>query len=118
MSAALGLVFCAGLIAAWVGGRPALAVLAGALGIAAGAGKLAFDSIVQRDAPDAVWGRTFARYETRFQVVWVLAAAVPVVVPIPSVIGILVIAAACGVALVMYVGGLSAAHKASTAGGG
>ncbi|HUQ63527.1 MAG TPA: MFS transporter [Acidimicrobiales bacterium] len=118
LSASLGLVLCAGLIAAWIGGRPALALLAGALGVAAGTGKLAFDSIVQRDAPDAVWGRTFARYETRFQLVWVLAAAVPVVVPIPTVIGILVIAFGCGVALVMYVGGLGAAHKAHTAGDG
>jgi hypothetical protein len=118
LSASLALVCGAGVMSAWIGGRPALAVLGGALGIAAGTGKLAFDSIVQRDAPDAVWGRTFARYETRFQLVWVLAAAVPVVVPIPSMIGMLVIGGACGVALVMYAGGLSAAHKASTTGGG
>ena len=41
-------------------------------GVAAAAGKLAFDSIVQRDAPDAIRGRTFARFETRFQLVWVV----------------------------------------------
>ncbi|HUS62075.1 MAG TPA: hypothetical protein VMY34_07745, partial [Acidimicrobiales bacterium] len=113
----LALVFGTGVFSGWFGGRPALAALAGALGIAASTGKLAFDSIVQRDAPDAVWGRTFARYETRFQLVWVLAAAIPVVIPIPSTIGMLVIAVACGVALVTYVGGLSAAHRASTVGG-
>jgi hypothetical protein len=114
LGASLGLVLAAGLLSAWIGGRPALAILAAALGIAASTGKLAFDSIIQRDAPDAVWGRTFARYETRFQLVWVLAAAVPVVLPIPSVVGVLVISLACGVALVTYVGGISAAHKAST----
>lgn len=114
LGASLGLVFATGLLSAWIGGRPALAVLAGALGIAAGTGKLAFDSIIQRDAPDAVWGRTFARYETRFQLVWVLAAAVPVVIPIPTVVGVLVISVACGAALVTYIGGISAAHKAHT----
>jgi hypothetical protein len=117
LGASLGLVFATGLVAGWVGGRPALAILASAVGIAAGTGKVAFDSIIQRDAPDAVWGRTFASYETRFQLVWVLAAAVPVVIPIPTLVGVLVIAGACGVALVTYVGGISAAHKASAAGG-
>ncbi|MDQ6927708.1 MAG: hypothetical protein M3159_03490, partial [Actinomycetota bacterium] len=114
LGASLALVFVAGLLAAWIGGRPGLTVLATALGIAAGTGKLAFDSIVQRDAPDAVWGRTFARFETRFQLVWVLAAAIPVVIHIPSVVGMLVIAGACAAGFVGYVGGLSAAHKVSS----
>ena len=114
LGASLGLVLAAGLFSAWIGGRLALAIVAGALGIAASTGKLAFDSIIQRDAPDAVWGRTFSRYETRFQLVWVLAAAVPVVFPIPSVVGVLVISLACGAAMVTYIGGISAAHKAST----
>jgi hypothetical protein len=108
LSGSLALVIVAGLLAAWLGDWQALAILAGAVGIAAGAGKLAFDSIVQRDAPDAVQGRNFARFETRFQLVWVLAAAVPVIIPIPTVIGVLIIAAGAGVALVTYVGGLSA----------
>ena len=48
------------------------------------AGKLAFDSIVQRDAPDANRGRSFARFETRFQLVWVIGALIPVLLlPIP-----------------------------------
>ena len=40
-------------------------------------GKLAFDSIVQRDAPDANRGRSFARFETRFQIIWVVGASSP-----------------------------------------
>ena len=36
--------------------------------------KLAFDSIVQRDAPDANRGRSFAKFETRFQIIWVVGA--------------------------------------------
>ena len=96
------------------GGRPAFAALAGMVGLGAGAGKLAFDSIVQRDAPDAVRGRTFARFETRFQLVWVAGAAIPVVIPIPSRAGMLVIGLAAVTAFVLYALGLSAArHRAA-----
>ena len=98
-------------VAARFGGRPAFAVLAAIVGLGAGAGKLAFDSIVQRDAPDAVRGRTFARFETRFQLVWVGGAAIPVVLPIPSRAGMLVIAAAAAPAFVVYALGLSAARR-------
>ena len=99
--------------AAQAGGRTAVAVLAGVLGVAAATGKLAFDSIVQRDAPDAVRGRTFARFETRFQLVWVTGAAIPVVIPISSWVGMGLISAVTGVAFVVYVLGLSAAHRSA-----
>ncbi|HYX44588.1 MAG TPA: MFS transporter, partial [Acidimicrobiales bacterium] len=98
---------------AQAGGRTGVALLAGVLGVAAATGKLAFDSIVQRDAPDAVRGRTFARFETRFQLVWVSGAAIPVVIPISSWVGMGLISAVCGVAFVLYVVGLSAAHRAA-----
>ena len=75
---ALLVVAFVGLVAARFGTRPAVAVLAGTVGVAAAAAKVAFDSIVQRDAPDAARGQTFARFETRFQLMWVLGAAVPV----------------------------------------
>ena len=90
------------------GTRPAVAVLGAVVGLAAGAGKLAFDSIVQRDAPDAVRGRTFARFETRFQLVWVLGAALPVILRIPAVTGMDMIAAGAAAAFTTYVGGLVA----------
>jgi Na+/melibiose symporter-like transporter len=95
-------------VAAWTGGRTSIAVLACVLGAGAGAGKLAFDSIVQRDAPDAVRGRTFARFETRFQLVWVAGAAIPVVIPVPSGVGMALIAVGCGAAFVVYATGLRA----------
>ena len=41
-------------------------------------GRLGFDSIVQRDAPDANQGRAFAQFETRFQFGWVAAGVVVV----------------------------------------
>ena len=37
-------------------------------------GRQGFDSILQRDAPAAARGRSFARFETLFQLVWVIGA--------------------------------------------
>jgi hypothetical protein len=108
---ALALVTVVGFFAARAGGLGAIAILAAAVGLSAGAGKLAFDSIVQRDAPDAVRGRTFARFETRFQLVWVLGAALPVIVRIPATTGMDLIAAAAAAAFATYVGGLAASHR-------
>ena len=87
------------------GGLLGAAVIALAVGTAASVGRLAFDSIIQRDAPDANFGRSFARFETRFQLVWVIGSFIPVVVPIPSRIGFLVIAVASGFAAFAYLGG-------------
>lgn len=83
-----------GLAAAYTGGLAAAAVLGLAVGLASTAGKLAFDSLVQRDAPDANRGRSFARFESRFQVIWVAGAFLPVVIPIPSRLGFLFVAGA------------------------
>ena len=62
-------------------GRTAL--LAAGMLIAAGAacGRLAFDSLVQRDAAEAARGRAFARFETRFQLVWVTGGVLAVAFP-------------------------------------
>jgi len=76
----------------------------GALVVAVGAsgGRLAFDSIVQRDAPDANFGRSFARFETRFQLLWVVGGFLPVIVPIPARLGFVVVACAAGFAAFAY----------------
>lgn len=58
------------------------AVLAGAVGVVGSATRLAFDSIVQREAPEGSRGRTFARFETLFQTGWVVGAGIPVAFPI------------------------------------
>ena len=110
LQGSLALVVVTGLLAVWMGGRPGFAVLAAAVGVAAGAGKLAFDSIVQRDAPDAVRGRTFARFETRFQLAWVAGAALPVAVVIPSGMGMGMLALLAAVALSSYMAGIRALH--------
>ena len=116
MSALLVVAFV-GLVTARFCTRPAVAVLAGTLGVAAAAAKVAFDSIVQRDAPDAARGQTFARFETRFQLFWVLGAAVPVVVtPLTRHIdlGMVVLAFAAAFAAFSYaVGRKAVAHHSA-----
>jgi len=108
---ALALVTVVAFFSARAGGVAAVAALGGVLGMAAAAAKLAFDSIVQRDAPDAVRGRTFARFETRFQLVWVLGAFVPVVVHLSATLGMDLIAAACATSFTAYVSALAASHR-------
>lgn len=91
------------LLTAWTGGLLAAVVLGFAVGSTSSAGKLAFDSIVQRDAPDANYGRSFARFETRFQLIWVFGAIIPVAVRIPTRLGFFGIACAAGFASVSYI---------------
>lgn len=100
-----------GLSAAWAGGLAAAAVLGFTVGAAATTGKLSFDAILQRDAPDANRGRSFARFESRFQVIWVMGAFVPVVVPIPIRLGYLVLAGGAGFAAFSYWAGERTARR-------
>jgi hypothetical protein len=58
------------------------AVLAGAVGIVSSGTRLGFEALVQREAPEAARGRAFARFETLFQIAWVIGAAVPTLAPI------------------------------------
>jgi hypothetical protein len=103
--AALVVVVLSGVVAALYGGLAGAAVAAFAVSISASGGKVAFDSILQRDAPDANRGRSFARFETRFQLVWVFGAAVPVVFPVPGRLGYLMVAAGAGFAAGSYMVG-------------
>lgn len=104
--AALALVFVAMSVAARVGGRPAAVLAAGALGVAAGTGKLAFDSLVQRDGPAAVQGRSFARFEAIFQLSWVGGALLPVVLTLPSRSGYVLLSLAAAAAATSLLLGL------------
>jgi Major Facilitator Superfamily len=89
------------LFAARAYGRVALVVAATAIAGASGLGRLAFDSLLQRDGADAARGRAFARFETRFQLVWVLGGLLAVIFPGGGRGGIFL------VALVLLFSGLS-----------
>jgi len=70
------------------------------VGLGASTGKIAFDSLLQRDGPDAVRGRAFAQYETRFQAAWVVGALLGII-PVAIFGGLTVLG------LVLAFGGLS-----------
>jgi MFS family permease len=104
--ASLILTVIAGALCAFVGGLAGSAVLSMFVGATGSTAKQAFDSIVQRDAPDANRGRSFARFETRFQLVWVIGALIPIVIPIPIVAGFAFISVVAALALIRYLIGL------------
>jgi hypothetical protein len=82
-------------------GRLSLVFAAGAVAASAALARLAFDSLLQRDGADAARGRAFARYETRFQIVWVIGGLLAVAFFGGGRSGIFL------VALVLLFGGLS-----------
>ena len=57
---ALSVAVAGGLSAAWIGELAGSVLLAATIAIVSTSSKLAFDSLVQRDAPDANRGRSFA----------------------------------------------------------
>jgi hypothetical protein len=85
-------------------------VAAFALAVGAAAGRLGFDSVLQRDGPDAVRGRAFARFETRFQLVWVVGGTLGLI-PVAESVGLVVLAGVLGFAAFSYVAALRAASK-------
>jgi hypothetical protein len=110
---ALIAVTAVGVITAALGSLAGAALMGLTVGVAASAGRLVFDAIVQRDAPDANFGRSFARFETRFQLVWVIGGFLPVIVPIPAQIGYLVIAVAAGFGAFAYITGQRGLRRSS-----
>jgi MFS family permease len=95
----------AGIGAAVFGGVGAAIVLAAVVNMASGIGRMAFDSIVQRDAPDANQGRAFAKFETRFLLSWAMAGVIPVLVTFPGRVAFLTVGLIGLLAVVLYVQG-------------
>ncbi len=90
------------LLAAVSTGLAGAFIMAMAITLAAQGGKQAFDAIVQRDAPTANLGRTFSRFESRFQLIWVVGAIVPVAIPLPARVGYFIIAGTAAFVAVTY----------------
>ncbi len=87
-------------------GRFSLVAAAFTVAASAGCGRVAFDSLLQRDGADAARGRAFARFETRFQLVWVAGALLAVVFPGGGRGGIFLVALVLLFAGFSYVGGV------------
>ena len=100
-----------GVICALFRGPGASTAAAGLVAMSAQLGRLAFDSLVQRDGDESLRGSSFAKFETRFQLSWVLGALIPVVLTIPRVVGMLLLSAAAGGAIVVYVIGEPALER-------
>ena len=91
-------------------GRPAASLLAGVIGLAAGAAKLAFDSLVQHRVPAVAQGRAFGRFEAGFQLVWVLGSLLPVVIPMTLWAGFAVVTVLSSVTAGAYLIGIQLAR--------
>ena len=101
-----------GVIATFVGGPVFGISVAIAVNFAAAIGRLSFESIVQRDGPATNRGQAFAQFETRFQLAWVVAAVLPVVLETPGRAGFGYVGALFGVGLVNYLLGIRVAAAA------
>jgi hypothetical protein len=114
LQGALGIIAVVGTLSALLGGTIGAVLLAGAVNFSAAIARLAFESIVQRDAPDANRGRAFAQFETRFQLGWVTAGLVPVLIQMPGRFGFVVVAGIAVGAGAFYVIGtraVTAGHR-------
>ena len=105
LTSAIVLITVGGIGAAAFGGVGAAIALAGVANLASGIGRMAFDSIVQRDAPGANHGESFARFETRFQLSWAIAGVVPVLVTFPGRVAFLTVGLIGLVAATVYTQG-------------
>ena len=105
---ALGLPAVVGLLAAVLGGNASGIAVAVVVSFSAAVGRLSFESIVQRDGPATNRGEAFARFETRFQLGWVIAAVLPVLLEIPGAVGFLLVGVVTASAVLNYVAGVRA----------
>ena len=96
---------------------PLLIVIAGLVGLSTTLGRNAFDSLLQRRAPEALLGRAGARYETRFQLAWVFGGAVATPITLAPEVSMLILTGIYVPGLVVFVRALRAAGRFETATG-
>tara|TARA_Y100001960_G_scaffold185655_2_gene194540 strand:- start:2605 stop:3861 length:1257 start_codon:yes stop_codon:yes gene_type:complete len=89
-------------VAVWLGGLGGAVLIGGVVAACSGTAKLAFDSLVQRDAPGANHGRSFARFEGRFQLAWAIGGFLAVFLPLSVEVGYVAIAGTIAAALTWF----------------
>ncbi len=89
-------------------------LMAAAVNFAAAIGTMAFETIVQRDAPDVNRGRALANFHTRFQLMWVGAGLVPVLFRLPGPVGFAIVAGLGLSGAAAYWFGLNQVRRGST----
>jgi MFS family permease len=94
--------------------RGSLIFAAATVAAATACGRVAFDSLLQRDGAESARGRAFARFETRFQLVWVAGGVCAVLFPGGGRGGIFVVAIVLLFAGLSYVGAFRRAPTRNT----
>jgi hypothetical protein len=102
LTGSLGLVVAVTVAGAFYSARWFWAMIALAVGLASAVAKPSFDALVQRHVRESNQGRAFARFETRFQLMWVVGSFVPVVLSLPVAAGSLVMAVVAGAGALSY----------------
>ena len=103
ISGVLFIAFAVTVSASWLPSILGSMVVSLLLAGSAGSAKLAFDSLVQRDAPDANHGRSFALFEGRFQLSWAFGSLIALVIAmLPIQVGYFTMALGVGLGLVFY----------------
>ena len=100
--AALGLVAVVSSLGAAFPSRWIQALVAFGVGVAGAVAKPSFDALVQQFVQESSQGRAFARFETQFQLVWVLGSFVPVVLTLAIQVGNVVMAITAAVGALFY----------------
>jgi hypothetical protein len=94
---------------AFLGGSFGFGIAALSIAIGSATGKLGFDSLLQRDGPDAVRGRAFAMFEARFQIIWVFGAVLGLI-PVSIDVGLICLDLVLLFGGISYAAGLRAAR--------
>jgi MFS family permease len=92
--------------------RPLVLLVSLVLGAVAAVARQGFDSMVQTHAPLATRGRSFARFETRFQLGWVGGAVAATAIAIPIGYSLIILAVLLLPATVLYEKTLREGHAA------
>ena len=103
ISGVLFVAFAGTVSASWLPSILGAMVVSLLLAGSAGSAKLAFDSLVQRDAPDVNHGRSFALFEGRFQLSWAFGSLIALLIAMfPIQVGYFTMALGIGLGLVFY----------------
>ncbi|MFT7502683.1 MAG: putative MFS family arabinose efflux permease [Gammaproteobacteria bacterium] len=96
---------------------PLLLVIAALVGLSTTLGRNAFDSLLQRRAPEALLGRAGARFETRFQLAWVFGGAVATPISLAPEVSMMILTAIYFPGLAVFVRAMREARKFESASG-
>ncbi|CAB4590078.1 unannotated protein [freshwater metagenome] len=102
MTVSLTVISVTGVFAGVFGGISAGIILIAICNGMGSIGRLAFESIIQREAPDANRARTFVKFETINQLVWVSSGLVAVVFTFSGAVGFAIVGVSSAMGLIYF----------------